>query len=241
MPEEQCFVHSWMYLCLISLSKLLLNIDHSQPHDENSFIHLERLEKFIIDTYGSRDPDVTQVFSPSIKLRFTGDVGIDWKIFKASSKVESVEMEHLPTLVQEINSNLKNSVIECLNSNISYYVMFDQLDLGLSRSDNNYALRLIGLLLAAKELNNAARNKGKKLTVAVFLRDDIYGYLKFEDKNKITENNMAPVFWDHGPNHRTLKGLMESRFRVVMDSDEVTWPDLFDEEHQMTGRQSKKI
>ena len=53
------------------------------------------------------------------------------------------------------------------------------------------------------------------MTDWAFLRDDIYNNLKFEDKNKITENNVAPVFWDHGPNHKTLKGLMEKRFKVA--------------------------
>ena len=31
----------------------------------------------------------------------------------------------------------------------------------------------------------------KKLTVGIFLRDDIYGVLRFEDKNKTTENFSA--------------------------------------------------
>jgi hypothetical protein len=240
VPEEQCFVQSWTYLCLISLSKILLNQDSSQPFSDQALGHLERIEKFVLDTYGTRDPDVTQVFSPTHKLRFTGDVGVDWKIFKAATKVESIEMEHLPTIVQEVNLSLKNSIVECLNPENHYYVLFDQLDLGFSLSEREYSLRLIGLLLAAKELNIAARDKNRKMTIGIFLRDDIYGYLRFEDKNKITENYVAPVYWDHGPNHRTLKSLMEKRFTVVSNSAEpVTWEDIFDEDHQMTGRQLK--
>ncbi len=149
-------------------------------------------------------------------------------------------MEHLPTIVQEVNLSLKNSVTECLNPDFNYYVLFDQLDLGFSLTDKEYSLRLIGLLLAAKDLNVLAKEKGKKLTIGVFLRDDIYSYLRFEDKNKITENYSAPVYWDHGPNNRTLKSLMEKRFTVVSGADSsVRWEDVFDELHQMTGRQSK--
>ena len=48
VPEEQCFVHSWTYLCLISLSKILLNQDKSQPFSESAFDHLGRIEKFIL-------------------------------------------------------------------------------------------------------------------------------------------------------------------------------------------------
>lgn len=240
VPEEQCYVHSWTYLCLISLSKILLNQDNSQPFSESALGHLSRIENFILDSYGTRDPDVTQVFSPAHKLKFSGNLGLDLKVFKASTTVETVEMEHLPTVVQEVNLSLKNSVTECLNPEIHYYVLFDQLDLGFSVSDKAYSLRLIGLLLAAKDLNVIARERGKKLTVGVFLRDDIYNYLRFEDKNKITENYSAPVYWDHGSNHRTLKSLMEKRFTVVSQSDvPVRWEEVFDETHQMTGRQSK--
>lgn len=173
VPEEQCFVQSWTYLCLISLSKILLNQDSSQPFSDISLNHLEKIENFILDSYGTRDPDVSQIFSPTHKLKFSSTVGIDWKIFKASTKIDSIDMEHLPTIVQEVNLNLRNSIIECLNPTNDYYVLFDQLDLGFSLADKSYSLRLIGLLLAAKELNSLARERGRKLTIGVFLRDDI--------------------------------------------------------------------
>jgi hypothetical protein len=82
VPDEQCFVQSWTYLCLISLSKILLNQDNSQPYSESAFPHLERLERFVLDTYGTRDPDITQVFSPAHKLKFSGEAGFDWKIIR---------------------------------------------------------------------------------------------------------------------------------------------------------------
>ena len=62
-------------------------------------------------TYGSRDPDVSQIFSPSVKLKFSSSVGIDWKIIKASTKVDSIEMNDLPAVIQEVNFNLKSWII----------------------------------------------------------------------------------------------------------------------------------
>lgn len=35
-PQEQCYVHAWIYLCLMSLAKILLNFDNSQPYSEDS-------------------------------------------------------------------------------------------------------------------------------------------------------------------------------------------------------------
>jgi hypothetical protein len=240
VPDEQCYVHAWMYLCLMSLAKILLNADNSQPYNDESVESLRKLESFIVDTYGSRDPDVTQIFSPAYRLKFTSDIGVDWKIFRASSKIESVEMTDLPTVIQEVNLNLKEAVINSLNPEISYYVLFDELDLGFNKEKSDYSLRLVGLLLAAKELNSFSRAQAKKMTIGTFLRDDIYDFIKFEDKNKITENNVSYVFWDHGQRNKTLKGLMEKRFNYVLgDNNPVSWADLFDESHEMTGRQKK--
>lgn len=239
VPDEECYLHSWKYLCLLTIAKILLNQDNSQPYSESSLEDVARLEKFVIDTYGSRNPDVTQIFTPGRELRFSGEFGFDWKIFKAGTKVESVRIEDLPLVIQEVNKNLREITVKSLNPDLDYYVMFDQLDLGFTKEKRDYSDRLIGLLLAAKELNTAAREAGKKLTISIFLRDDIYDYLQFEDKNKITENFTSYVIWDGKDDKHTLKSMMERRFRDVFENSEVTWDDVFDEEHGMPGRQKK--
>jgi hypothetical protein len=239
VPEDECYVPSWRFLCLITLAKILLNRDGSQPHDEFAFVKLGAIERFILDSYGTRDPDVTQVFNPNTQLRFSYSAGIDWKLIKAGVKADSVPMEDLPIFFNEVNLNLKEAIIGSLNPAHSYYVLFDQLDLGLSYVDSNYSRRLIGLMLAAKDLNDYAKLQGKRLSVGIFLRDDIYAQLRFEDKNKITENACAFVHWDRKDSGITLKALMERRFRHVFADETITWDNVFDEARQMTGRQSK--
>jgi hypothetical protein len=56
VPEERRYIHSWKYLILMSLAKLLLNVDQSQPWDERVMDSMSTLEDFVIDSYGSRDP-----------------------------------------------------------------------------------------------------------------------------------------------------------------------------------------
>jgi hypothetical protein len=128
-----------------------------------------------------------------------------------------------------------------LNPDHWYYICFDQLDLGLSTTQPEYAQRLIGLILAARDLFVAARDQGKHLNVLVFLRDDIYQDLQFEDKNKITENYTTRVQWDEAGDGLTLRQLMESRFSAVLSPTEgaVTWADVFDEDREMPSRQTK--
>ena len=36
VPEERRYIHSWRYLILLTLAKILLNIDQSQPWDETA-------------------------------------------------------------------------------------------------------------------------------------------------------------------------------------------------------------
>jgi len=139
--------------------------------------------------------------------------------------------------VQELNQNLSHYVIGCLNPEHDYFICFDQLDLGFDPT-GDYRNRLIGLLLAARDLNVAARERGKKLFIAIFLRDDIYETLHFEDKNKLTENFLSLIEWDTPRTDKTLKTLMEKRFKAVLGNDP-KWNEVFDETKEMPGHQTK--
>jgi len=202
---------------------------------------MSRIEKFVLDSYGTRDPDVTQLFSPSKRLKLRPYFELDWKLLKAGIKPESLPVTELPVIVADLNSNLSRSVMETLNPEHEYVIAFDQLDLGFNPNEADYVNRLIGLLLAAKDLNQMSRACGKKLFVSIFLRDDIYQTLQFEDKNKLTENFMEMIEWDTPRAKNTLKSLMEKRFktRLAEDGEELTWESIFDETKEMTGHQSK--
>lgn len=240
VPEEERYVHSWRYLILISIAKILLNIDQSQPWSEESFENLRKLEKFIIDSYGTRDPDVTEIFSPAKTLRFKSSFEIPLAKLKITLETGGVPLKYLPTIIQDVNRNLTSAIVVALNPKFDYYVCFDQLDLGFDPGDNNYKNRLIGLILAARDLNIRVRDAGKKLSTLVFLRDDIYQTLRFEDKNKVTEAFATRIEWDTERTERTLKDLMQKRFASVLEvPEEGAWEKVFDEQEQMPGRQAK--
>jgi hypothetical protein len=76
----------------------------------------------------------------------------------------------------------------------------------------------------------------------VFLRDDIYECLHFEDKNKMTENFVSLIEWDTPRTRKTLKALMERRFSILLGDDDggqVKWEDVFNESREMPGHQTK--
>ncbi|MDO9531476.1 MAG: hypothetical protein Q7O12_05020 [Deltaproteobacteria bacterium] len=243
IPNFDKFTHSWKYLILMTASKIILNYDQSLPIDAKSMDYMMRIEQFVVDTYGTRDPDVTQIFTPTRFLKIKPNFQIDLKVLKAGISPEQVPMPELPKIVQELNANLLTHIIECFNPNNSYYILFDQLDLGFDPGNPDYSNRLIGLLLACRDLNLAAKDMGKKFFAAVFLRDDIYDRLQFEDKNKITENFVSLIEWDTPRTNKTLKQLMERRFNVLLGAegkeDKITWSDVFDESKEMPGHQTK--
>jgi hypothetical protein len=238
VPEESRYFHSWKYLILIGLAKLLLNQDQSQPWSDEALDALAALEDFVVDSYGTRDPDFRQLFSPEKELRFKGALRFPFVDFTG----ERVRVRDLPVHVQEVNRAIEGHVIAALNPDHCYYVCFDQLDLGFTRTRPEYSQRLTGLILAARALFLLGKEFGKPLNVVVFLRDDIYQDLQFEDKNKITVNQTTRVEWNERGAGLTLKELMESRFTEVMASDGSArwgWDDIFDESKEMPSRQTK--
>lgn len=239
VPEEQRFTHSWRYLILMTLAKILLNQDGSQPWSEEAMDGLSKIERFVVDSYGTRDPDVTQLFTPGKRLRIKPHLKLAGLV-DASIDLESVPVSDLPKLFQEVNRSIAEAVAACLNPAHSYYICFDELDKGFDPNDNRYSQMLTGLLLAATTLNNAFRQANKRTSIILCLRDDIYRTLQFEDKNKLTENFMSVIEWDSPRTKWTLRALLERRFGVALEAgDSLPWDSVFDEAQEMPGRQSK--
>ena len=198
------------------------------------------MQTFVVDTYGSRDPDVSQIFSPARSLNLKPTLGMNWHFVKAEIHPEQVPMDYLPVVIQDVNRRLMEAIIGSANPDLEYFVCFDELDLGFSKTDGDYALKLIGLLLAARKINDVARDNGKKLRIVIFLRDDIYQDLQFEDKNKITESASVRIEWDTGSADNSLRVLMKKRFAKVFDIPEAgSWGQVFDEGRTMSGHQPK--
>ena len=242
VPEQDRYLHSWKYLILLTLSKIIQNHDNSIPFNDTCLESAERIEKFIIDTYGSRDIDVTQIFTPSKVLKLNPSFGINWGVFKGDIQPGLLPVEYLPTVIQDVNKTLSEIIMKTLNPENTYFLTFDELDLGFDPKSTDYKERLTGLILAARNINLLAKEMKLSLNVIVFLRNDIYNLLHFEDKNKITSNHVSYIEWDTERTSHTLKKIMENRFTALLkdENDElVKWENVFDETKKMTGRQEK--
>lgn len=239
VPEAECYRYSWEYVILISIAKLLIN-DDATPWSDESLEAMSRLETFIVDSYGSKSPELTRFFSPQTRLKLKPSLSLGWHGLSAGINAEQVDISHLPTIIYEVNDALADAVLRCLNPEHTYHICFDELDRGFRADDDNYRNRLSGLLIAARDFNRRVRQAGKHMSAVVFLRDDILRHLKFEDKNKIVEDFASTIEWDRSSTAKTLKELMEKRFsRVLGLPPTEAWQRVFNEDAQMPGRQSK--
>ncbi len=234
---QERYLHSWKYLYLITIAKTLVNKDESANWSPAATEAISNLREFLIDIYGKTDPSLAETFAPSTGQSFLDRVTFDLKLIKISPPTTK---PNTAVQLQEFNRNLEHAVLLALNPNNTYFVCFDELDRGFNPEDDNYKQRLMGLLMASRDLNMASTKAGKKFKAIVFLRSDIYSVLSFEDKNKLTETYSTLIEWDTGDGGSTLKSLMERRIgaRLGIAPDEA-WDRVFDNSSKMRGRQAK--
>jgi len=235
--EEQRFVQSWKYLILLIICKMLLRYDGACRSDAEAAEHLSLLRRFVADSFGRDDVDVTHIFLPQnhINLRTLLQAGVG--LVQMQLGLATTPIDQLPTFYSAINEALMEHVMGVLSPENQYIVCFDQLDIGFEPSNTTYMAQMVGLLRAASDINVEAHLRGVRLNVVVFLRDDIFDALHFNDKNKMLTNSVQRMEWDSD----SLKRLIEKRLTQVCSEDgsPVRWDDVFDESTKMTGHQRK--
>lgn len=238
VPDSEKYIQSWMYLQLIAISKILLNVDQAVPFDDESERCRKILHDFIEDSYGTTNPEIVNLFSPLRKLNISA-LSVELGKFGVKIPTEDVEMKNLPIMIQDINRTLQDAVLKCLHPDHKYYICFDELDIGFDLSEN-YFNQIIGLLRAARTFNLKAAEYGKKIAICIFLRDDIYDVLRFEDKRKFTASCVTRIEWDTERTSNTLKSLMNKRFASLLseNGENVEWEDVFDPK-SINGRYTK--
>lgn len=235
VPDAECYRYSWEYVILISIAKMILTND-VEPWSDESLSALARLESFVVDSYGTKSPQLRSFFSPNTVLRVRPQLSSDLE----PSDEQSITIDRLPSIVYEVNQSLFSAILACVKPYHSYQICFDELDRGFTINDENYKHRLSGLLIAARDFNRRARSEDASISAIVFLRDDIMRHLRFEDKNKIVEDFSSTIEWDMPSSSNSLRHLMSKRFSNILGIPEMSaWDSVFDEQSQMTGRQSK--
>ena len=234
VSTEECYRGSWVYFICLCAASIVMEDESTSVVPHNQELHAQ-IRSFLRDSFGGLKADFTSIFSPQRKFKFGGKFNLS----TIGLNVDYVEAKELPKFYSQINDFMLDCIIRCMNGQHHYYLCFDELDFGFELENKDYYYRLIGLIRAAMDINRKAKELGKKFSVIIFLRDDIYETINFEDKNKIRPPTYMNISWQQDGKKNTLKELMEKRFKVVYQTDyTVRWEDIFDDK-QIRGRQNK--
>jgi hypothetical protein len=225
VPDEECYRESWKYFICLMLCMVILKNKNEISSSKSAQNALADIERFVIDTYGSPAPSLTRVFLPGQQIRLSGAINL----LAAKGEVKTIDIENLPTFYSEVNRNILDAIFQCLPHDKKFYICFDELDIGFDPNNNDYTQRLIGLIRAAKSTNDRFRQDKISGAVIVLLRDDIWHTLRFEDKNKLTQDQVSPLIWSKEGGAHCIKNLMERRFKEVL-GEGASWDDVFHEQ-----------
>ena len=237
-PVER-YLASWKFLVFVELAKAVLRSEeHTPPPGTTAAKAADVLSQFIKTNWGEIDFKFGDTFRKRhYSFKFEPTV--------LGSKLGSLEIDKLPrdrlgTFLSEANRWLEYCLGELLTDDRWYFVLFDDLDRGYDPDDDDYSARLIGLLLAARDIFNWGAGRNLTIAPTVFIRSDIYDALSFPDKNKITQNLVETLTWtDEDEGENSLKALIEQRIRVITDTDtDSPWDEVFDSQ-LMRGTQPK--
>jgi hypothetical protein len=237
-PVER-YTTSWRFLILVELAKQVLTNPAHEKVDTIEAIEARRaLRRFITGNWGEvgfrfRDIFTRTQYSFDLSPQFAG-IGV------GGIKAERVRRNQLAGFLVEANRWLEACLALVLDPNRWYFILFDELDTGYDPTDEEYSNRLIGLLLAAREIFQWGASLQVPIGPVVFLRSDIYEDLSFPDKNKITRNLVERLVWtDELSGENSLKSLIDQRIRVITGTDaRDPWLTVFDGD-LMRGTQPK--
>lgn len=213
VEHVESYVASWKYLISVEFAKLVVKLS-----DRHQMTEVVELNTFLNDNYGSNNPKIESIFSPS-GLKISGDLEpqiLGCKLGKISLSKRENDVKlgaELNALTDKILKHVKKAAETAVIKKI--FVHFDELDRGLTTLSDSRKDMIIGLILASKEISKILKDSSSMFKSVVYLRRDIWDELKFSDKNKISSSNSEFIEWDQ----EQLFGLIEKRIQVLLSHD----------------------
>lgn len=232
VSQRESYVNSWTFYFYIEIFKKIIKLK-AYINDKKTCREVKKLEKWVKRNWGSIDFDHREVMSPTKpKYSFTFNPQIFGNSLGSLSR-DFESADSVSATLTEYNKKLDAILKKILDTlDIDIILAFDELDLAYDANDENYKNRLIGLLLTTYNFYQKYR-KGVK--VYVFLRNDIFNLLDFQDKNKIKDNIVEFLDWDGSSitSKLSLKNLVANRIKYNInapsDNFDRVWNEIFDE------------
>jgi energy-coupling factor transporter ATP-binding protein EcfA2 len=172
---EHAHTNAWKLTLAIAAAGAIASADRSWSSDAGQAV--DRLRQFVRENFGELQPSMLATATKVVK-------GL--KSFNLSAFGFGVGFDRNEEDRQPITPAVIAALIDTLEVPLreqSLFLELDRLDDSWDGSEQAEHL-LIGLLKAAKDMNDRFGAGAKGLRVLVFLRSDIYDGLQFDDKDK---------------------------------------------------------
>ena len=227
--DSERYAPLWEFLILVELAKLIVR-EEADPADPKARRARKKLKRFIKRNWGDTESSVGQILSRATYKLTVQPEAFGFSLFSLSR--EKVPREQLATSLGNIITWLKRMLETALHRESSYFVLLDDLDGGFRAHEPSTKDRLVGVLVAAREIRIWASTEKLPFVPVVFMRSDIYATLQFTAKNKITAEDLERIAWsdaEAGP--ASLKRLIDQRIAAAIEYKERDpWSEVFAEE-----------
>lgn len=150
---------------------------------------------------------------------------------------------------EELSWNEKGDILEHIIeshavTDSAYYILIDELDeeyrdFETPEQKKVYTYLLTSLFKAVQEIRMYFEGSAAKVYPVIFLRSDIYGFIRDSDKNKWTDN-MIVLTWGKGNLYKMLSHRISVSSEGKID-ESIAWSELFPDYVRMGNRQTKQM
>ncbi|MER9237698.1 hypothetical protein [Mesorhizobium sp. M0633] len=156
--DIEAYVSSWRYLIAVELASLVLKQEGSWHSNL-----INSLENFLKDNYGGSNPKLEDILRPK-KLKLNK---ISFMPSVMGNQLGGVDLERSPKDHQfgfELNA-LTSAIMDAVRDALSWSkaeslsLHFDELDQGITVLDESRERMIIGLIIAAREIGEKAKNQ----------------------------------------------------------------------------------
>lgn len=217
----------WEYIIYLQICKCIIE-DQSFSIDSRQYINIKN---YIDKIFKDNMYDYHAINSKYISEK-NGTLEVPTFVkYSKKGNIES-EIEEFPfENIHMVNSRIKDNIIKLLSHNWKnrFIIQFDGLDDNYSSENTEYSFFILGLLKTAYKMNNFFITSRIDVTIAIYLRSDIYSrFHELHPDSAKWENNILYLNWtandliDYNEGH--LRKLMNKRIINSLENTDGTDP-----------------
>lgn len=202
--EFSSYNKAWEYLFLVQIIIKLYNIGNKNSHSKE----MNEAYKLILNLYGNPNPTVIDVIKTKLGSLTSASVlglfSIEFADSTNNPKYKHALRYNSENLCQYLNKIIENEI-----ENKKIFILVDQLDEQWLKDEvEEYKKILVSLLNTTSKMNCSKFKNNIK--IIVFLRNDIYNSLVFNDKNKMLNDSSVTIKWDEASLNKMFMQRIES-------------------------------